>query len=93
VLAADSQLGEEARARTLKNYIRKGKMWQAFESGGQDGAFDSTRSDKADIEIPQRTFANELDKMEFFSSMRPAKRSGGEPPHRESSPSNNEKKT
>ena len=30
----DSQLGEE-RVHDVKNYIRKGKMWQAFEAEGK----------------------------------------------------------
>ena len=59
----DSQLGEE-RVHDVKNYIRKGKMWQAFEAD-QKVVLLIDEIDKADIEFPN-DLLQELDKMEFF---------------------------
>jgi MoxR-like ATPase len=59
----DSQLGEE-RVHDVKNYIRKGKMWQAFEAKGKTVLL-IDEIDKADIEFPN-DLLQELDKMEFF---------------------------
>jgi len=59
----DSQLGEE-RVHDVKNYIRKGKLWQAFEAEGKTVLL-IDEIDKADIELPN-DLLQELDKMEFF---------------------------
>ena len=59
----DSQLGEE-RVHDVKNYIRKGKLWQAFEAEGKTVLL-IDEIDKADIEFPN-DLLQELDKMEFF---------------------------
>src|SRR5210317_2205385 len=59
----DSQLGEE-RVHDVKNYIRKGKLWQAFEAGKKVVLL-IDEIDKADIEFPN-DLLQELDKMEFF---------------------------
>src|SRR6056297_2697616 len=59
----DSQLGEE-RVHDVKNYIRKGKLWQAFESD-EKVVLLIDEVDKADIEFPN-DLLQELDKMEFF---------------------------
>ncbi|AEI93640.1 MULTISPECIES: AAA family ATPase [Roseobacter] len=59
----DSQLGEE-RVHDVKNYIRKGKLWQAFEAG-EKVVLLIDEVDKADIEFPN-DLLQELDKMEFF---------------------------
>ncbi|SDO58564.1 MoxR-like ATPase [Sulfitobacter litoralis] len=59
----DSQLGEE-RVHDVKNYIRKGKLWQAFEAEGKNVLL-IDEIDKADIEFPN-DLLQELDKMEFF---------------------------
>ena len=59
----DSQLGEE-RVHDVKNYIRKGKLWQAFEAEGKTVLL-IDEIDKADIEFPN-VLLQELDKMEFF---------------------------
>ena len=58
----DSQLGEE-RVHDVKNYIRKGKLWQAFEAGEKIVLL-IDEIDKADIEFPN-DLLQELDKMEF----------------------------
>ena len=58
----DSQLGEE-RVHDVKNYIRKGKLWQAFEAE-QKVVLLIDEVDKADIEFPNDRL-QELDKMEF----------------------------
>jgi MoxR-like ATPase len=58
----DSQLGD-ARVHDVRNYIRKGKLWQAFEApGGVVLLIDEI--DKADIEFPN-DLLQELDRMEF----------------------------
>ncbi|WP_076483560.1 AAA family ATPase [Rhodobacter aestuarii] len=58
----DSQLGD-ARVNDVKNYIRKGKLWQAFEANGKVVLL-IDEIDKADIEFPN-DLLQELDKMEF----------------------------
>ena len=59
----DSQLGEE-KVHDVKNYIRKGKLWQAFEAD-KKVVLSIDEVDKADIEFPN-DLLQELDKMEFF---------------------------
>ncbi|THD84256.1 MoxR family ATPase [Aliigemmobacter aestuarii] len=58
----DSQLGD-ARVNDVKNYIRKGKLWQAFEAPGKVVLL-IDEIDKADIEFPN-DLLQELDRMEF----------------------------
>ena len=58
----DSQLGD-ARVNEVKNYIRKGKLWQAFEAD-QKVVLLIDEIDKADIEFPN-DLLQELDRMEF----------------------------
>ncbi len=58
----DSQLGEE-RVHDVSNYIRKGKLWQAFEADSKVVLL-IDEIDKADIEFPN-DLLQELDKMEF----------------------------
>ena len=58
----DSQLGD-ARVHDVKNYIRKGKLWQAFEAD-QKVVLLIDEIDKADIEFPN-DLLQELDRMEF----------------------------
>jgi len=58
----DSQLGD-ARVHDVGNYIKKGKLWQAFEST-QKSLLLIDEIDKADIEFPN-DLLQELDKMEF----------------------------
>ena len=59
----DSQLGDE-RVHDVRNYIKKGKLWQAFEAG-EKMVLLIDEIDKADIEFPN-DLLQELDKMEFF---------------------------
>ena len=59
----DSQLGDE-RVKDIKNYIKKGKLWEAFESEKQVVLL-VDEIDKADIEFPN-DLLQELDRMEFF---------------------------
>ncbi|QXT38099.1 AAA family ATPase [Gymnodinialimonas ceratoperidinii] len=59
----DSQLGEE-RVHDVRNYIRKGKLWQAFERQ-EKCVLLIDEIDKADIEFPN-DLLQELDRMEFF---------------------------
>ncbi|PQV57709.1 MoxR-like ATPase [Defluviimonas denitrificans] len=59
----DSQLGDE-RVHDVANYIRKGKLWQAFEADGKVVLL-IDEIDKADIEFPN-DLLQELDRMEFF---------------------------
>jgi MoxR-like ATPase len=59
----DSQLGEE-RVHDVKNYIRKGKLWEAFEAD-EKVVLLIDEIDKADIEFPN-DLLQELDKMEFY---------------------------
>ncbi|WP_397541481.1 AAA family ATPase [Roseovarius salis] len=58
----DSQLGDE-RVHDVRNYIRKGKLWQAFESTDKTVLL-IDEIDKADIEFPN-DLLQELDRMEF----------------------------
>ena len=58
----DSQLGDE-RVHDVSNYIRKGKLWQAFEAD-QKVVLLIDEIDKADIEFPN-DLLQELDRMEF----------------------------
>ena len=58
----DSQLGEE-RVHDVKNYIRKGKLWQAFDAD-EKVVLLIDEIDKADIEFPN-DLLQELDRMEF----------------------------
>ncbi len=58
----DSQLGDE-RVHDVKNYIRKGKLWQAFEADTKVVLL-IDEIDKADIEFPN-DLLQELDRMEF----------------------------
>ncbi|CAN7177119.1 MoxR family ATPase [Phenylobacterium sp. LjRoot225] len=59
----DSQLGEE-RVKDVRNYIRKGKLWEAFEAPVRPVLL-IDEIDKADIEFPN-DLLQELDRMEFF---------------------------
>ena len=59
----DSQLGDE-KVYDVKNYIKKGKLWQAFEADKKVVLL-IDEIDKADIEFPN-DLLQELDKMEFF---------------------------
>ena len=59
----DSQLGD-ADVSNIKNYIDKGKLWEAFESDEQVVLL-IDEIDKADIEFPN-DLLTEIDKMEFF---------------------------
>ncbi len=58
----DSQLGDE-RVHEVRNYIRKGKLWQAFEADDRVVLL-IDEIDKADIEFPN-DLLQELDRMEF----------------------------
>ena len=58
----DSQLGDES-VRDVGNYIRKGKLWTAFEAD-QKVVLLIDEIDKADIEFPN-DLLQELDKMAF----------------------------
>ncbi|MGC4409032.1 AAA family ATPase [Allorhizobium sp. NPDC080224] len=58
----DSQLGDE-RVNDVKNYIRKGKLWQAFATEMKCVLL-IDEIDKADIEFPN-DLLQELDRMEF----------------------------
>ncbi|MEO0908761.1 MAG: MoxR family ATPase [Pseudomonadota bacterium] len=58
----DSQLGEE-RVHDVKNYIKRGKLWEAFEAGDKNVLL-IDEIDKADIEFPN-DLLQELDRMEF----------------------------
>ena len=59
----DSQLGDE-RVYDVKNYIKQGKLWEAFDSD-EKVVLLIDEIDKADIEFPN-DLLQELDKMEFF---------------------------
>jgi MoxR-like ATPase len=59
----DSQLGDE-RVKDVQNYIKKGKLWEAFQSDEQVVLL-VDEIDKADIEFPN-DLLQELDRMEFF---------------------------
>ncbi|MAY88090.1 AAA family ATPase [Arenibacterium halophilum] len=58
----DSQLGEE-KVHDVSNYIRRGKLWEAFASDERVVLL-IDEIDKADIEFPN-DLLQELDKMEF----------------------------
>ena len=58
----DSQLGDE-RVHDVKNYIKPGKLWQAFDADERMLLL-IDEIDKADIEFPN-DLLQELDKMEF----------------------------
>ena len=58
----DSQLGD-ARVHDIANYIRKGKLWQAFTADTRTVLL-IDEIDKADIEFPN-DLLQELDRMEF----------------------------
>ncbi|PRX35026.1 MoxR-like ATPase [Meinhardsimonia xiamenensis] len=59
----DSQLGEE-RVRDVRNYIKPGKLWEAFAADSKVVLL-IDEIDKADIEFPN-DLLQELDRMEFF---------------------------
>ena len=59
----DSQLGDE-RVNDIRNYIKKGKLWEAFESEERVVLL-IDEIDKADIEFPN-DLLQEIDRMEFF---------------------------
>jgi MoxR-like ATPase len=59
----DGQLGEE-RARDVRNYIKRGKLWDAFTADERPVLL-IDEIDKADIEFPN-DLLQELDRMEFF---------------------------
>jgi MoxR-like ATPase len=59
----DGQLGDE-RVHDIANYIRKGKLWEAF-TAPQVPVLLIDEIDKADIEFPNDLLL-ELDRMEFF---------------------------
>ena len=58
----DSQLGDE-RVNDVKNYIKRGKLWQTFTADNRVVLL-IDEIDKADIEFPN-DLLQELDKMEF----------------------------
>ena len=58
----DSQLGDD-RVHDISNYIKKGKLWEAFESEERCILL-IDEIDKADIEFPN-DLLHELDKMSF----------------------------
>jgi MoxR-like ATPase len=59
----DSQLGDE-RVKDIRNYIKRGKLWEAFTSDERPVLL-IDEIDKADIEFPN-DLLQELDRMEFF---------------------------
>ena len=59
----DSQLGE-ARVQDVRNYLKKGKLWEAFTSPTRPVLL-IDEIDKADIEFPN-DLLQELDRMEFY---------------------------
>jgi MoxR-like ATPase len=59
----DSQLGD-GRVQDIANYIKKGKLWEAFEADDQVVLL-IDEIDKADIEFPNDLLV-EIDRMEFF---------------------------
>jgi len=59
----DSQLGD-ARVKDIGNYIKRGKLWEAFEAP-QRPVLLIDEIDKADIEFPN-DLLQELDRMEFY---------------------------
>ena len=59
----DSQLGDP-RVQSIANYIKPGKLWQAFQSERR-AVLLIDEIDKADIEFPN-DLLRELDRMDFF---------------------------
>ena len=59
----DSQLGDD-RVHDIRNYIKKGKLWEAFDADERVVLL-IDEIDKADIEFPN-DLLTEIDKMEFF---------------------------
>ncbi len=59
----DSQLGDD-RVHDIRNYIKRGKLWDAFDADEQVVLL-IDEIDKADIEFPNDLLV-EIDKMEFF---------------------------
>ena len=59
----DSQLGDD-RVHDIRNYIVRGKIWEAFDSDVQPVLL-IDEVDKADIEFPN-DLLRELDRMEFY---------------------------
>jgi MoxR-like ATPase len=59
----DSQLGD-TRVHDIRNYIVRGKLWEAFESE-EPAVVLIDEIDKADIEFPN-DLLRELDRMEFY---------------------------
>jgi MoxR-like ATPase len=59
----DSQLGEQ-KVHDIRNYIVKGRLWEAFDSEVQPVLL-IDEIDKADIEFPN-DLLRELDRMEFY---------------------------
>ena len=59
----DGQLGEE-RAKDIRNYVKKGKLWEAFTAKERPVLL-IDEIDKADIEFPN-DLLQELDRMEFY---------------------------
>lgn len=59
----DSQLGDE-RVKDVRNYIKKGKLWEAFTAPARPVLL-IDEIDKADIEFPN-DLLQELDRMEFY---------------------------
>jgi MoxR-like ATPase len=59
----DSQLGDE-RVKDVRNYIKRGKLWDAFDSDLRPVLL-IDEIDKADIEFPN-DLLQELDRMEFY---------------------------
>ncbi|MFO1037772.1 MAG: MoxR family ATPase [Geminicoccaceae bacterium] len=59
----DSQLGDP-KVQEIRNYLKKGVLWQAFELDGRSVVL-IDEIDKADIEFPNDLLL-ELDRMEFF---------------------------
>ena len=59
----DSQLGTE-KVHDVRNYLKKGKLWEAFESEERVILL-IDEIDKADIEFPN-DLLRELDRMEFY---------------------------
>ena len=59
----DSQLGDD-RVHDIRNYIKKGMLWEAFASEKQ-AVLLIDEVDKADIEFPN-DLLRELDRMEFY---------------------------
>src|SRR6266481_22968 len=60
----DSQLGD-AKVKDIANYIKPGKVWQAFTAEELRPVLLIDEIDKADIEFPNDLLL-ELDRMEFY---------------------------